>query len=822
MVLVDIPFTRNLILTNQDAHRRVLGSLYNPAFSWPITSTETGEKVDMRLVSRGDLLGEPAALRPAATKMLETIRAQSRQSFAYVSVPGSGKSSALIDLGRERFVVFVQASDVLMTDSEVQKTGASRWSKRETDYNFVQFALEVGETTNDKDKYSPSVRVANYSVARARSAVELLARLLQLVRLKHEMGDAVTPWDFTVQQLAGKQSFVARAVQLLKGAGDDEVNECTQWAMAQLAPALKGRELIVSFDETELGRHVLPGRFQRELGTGSAKGILAPLAHAAWRLSQYTEWNMLFAGTGASAASIQSLKTDVGKDSAFRVISDPKSFPTCSTRDVVALLRRLALSAETQAAIEAVVEPIAPRKDMGDNWTLLDVIEGYCVGARYRVLFATLEHVQNLVLKGKDTAGPDALLQKALEACIGTHQTSLVRLLQSRLKEGHPNALASAVIPEYFTMLYDVYVASQLLNGEAVFSERAFATPDIADLTHLGIASSATEEVCTGVPEAGGDATALSPTFAYRVTERFVLNAIGAFFKVAENVARATAYHIDETMQNLRSVLRKFGPASAFKGNLVERIILHRLVQLSQESRAGFVADLPFFPEDAPADSPWRTVPFVAHTVKTSESLGVSTPAFLASVAAVGIVLSPENVMRPDGVLMLGSTTDVPRRALTLACAVYSDAVPKDKVTNQFSSTDMSRAYLSGDGAWYDATRRKRQEWFDLGLHKTVAVRVHVALPGTALRSSTVKTTQTFERESTAAGSAHKVPIERPSMTTRRASKALPPAAAAQEEQDVIINIDRTNANSLLGIAPGANLLFELLKLATGMPEGWA
>ena len=57
------------------------------------------------------------------------------------------------------------------------------------------------------------------------------------------------------------------------------------------------------------------------------------------------------------------------------------------------------------------------------------------------------------------------------------------------------------------------------------------------------------------------------------------------------------------------------------------------------------------------------------------------TVAVLASEEALELVWLPEAAMRPDGVVMLGPAAhdedNAPRRALTLASAVYTDNLPR-------------------------------------------------------------------------------------------------------------------------------------------------
>ena len=59
---------------------------------------------------------------------------------------------------------------------------------------------------------------------------------------------------------------------------------------------------------------------------------------------------------------------------------------------------------------------------------------------------------------------------------------------------------------------------------------------------------------------------------------------------------------------------------------------------------------------------------------------------------------SPENVCRPDGIVMLNQPEDKPRLALTVGSAVYYGKVPSEKVTSQLLSMDLAKSYYKADG----------------------------------------------------------------------------------------------------------------------------
>ena len=195
-------------------------------------------------------------------------------------------------------------------------------------------------------------------------------------------------------------------------------------------------------------------------------------------------------------------------------------------------------------------------------------------------------------------------------------------------------------------------------------------------------------------------------------------------------------------------------------------------------------------------------------------------PAFVASPDAIGTVFLPDLMCKRDGILMLKDANGS-RRAITLGVAVYSGNVTSDKVANQFSSTDMSRAYLSARGSTYDAAKTNREAWCREGLDKTVALRVHLSLPTSKTEPPA---SQLYYRETKVEGSGAPVLLPSVERTTTRRQAAAADSEAAPCESDVIVNLDKSNVHLLLGKPadlPEVNALYELLKIATRDGEGW-
>ena len=111
-------------------------------------------------------------------------------------------------------------------------------------------------------------------------------------------------------------------------------------------------------------------------------------------------------------------------------------------------------------------------------------------------------------------------------------------------------------------------------------------------------------------------------------------------------------------------------------------------------------------------------------------------------------------------------------------------------------SADLSRAFLSKQGKVYPAVKARRERWCRAGLHKTVCLRVLLALP-----------------------LGDEPPAVEAKLVTAGGSVSQSPA-----ESDVVVQLDQTNVHLLLGEshAPENAGVYELLAMATGTePQKW-
>ena len=281
------------------------------------------------------------------------------------------------------------------------------------------------------------------------------------------------------------------------------------------------------------------------------------------------------------------------------------------------------------------------------------------------------------------------------------------------------------------------------------------------------------------------------------VQERFVLEVLKELFADPDWASASIAAQCARLTNVLRNFIHELGPATPGKGNLMQRLILHRAAAAG--ARHETVADLPFvkpFLASEEARRIWGSVAF-----KVRRVVAKKVPAsFYLTDQALGELIEPENAMRPDGVAMLprAPTDDVnaPRRALVFACACYSDRVDAAKVRDQFRSADLSRSYLSTADEIYKSAESQRKDWCTAGLHRSICVRVLVALPkGICVLDSRHKITA----------------VEGLTLD----DGVFVGAETITGEPDVVVQLDMSNVHLLLGPKSENADLYQLLALAT-------
>ena len=718
---------------------------------------------------------------------------------------GSGKTSCTFDLAHEHFVIYVRGA---VDDERYEaKVGKKRISERD-----VLLKTMVMELVRDLSELgtSETERVRAWGVAHRRCVVELVARLLTLVRMDMDCkarGVELTGRAFLIHQVTGEQSYTTDLVKVLQRFSNDSLELIASAARQYLAPLrTNGRHLVLVIDEMQAAAQILKNQLQHVAGrVRTDKSLLNVLGSAAEvHLKTSAGWDVVFMGTGASERTLNALVSDVGKTTMddFGMVRQA-DFPLVEYEDVVGILSRLNLAAvglgglfdpavAAAGANELFVElPLSktplfegPRRvtvDAGDVVQRLRAfIEDYVIGSRFRVLAGVVEQLRHTV--DEKNVDDSEMLLLAFQLTRAQHKESLSELVKKRTGPKPVRGLESDVSVDDLQRAYE----GAMLTGGSAAIKQPWALN--GDLIELGIA-------CKSQEEADGKTKG---NLYQSIQERFVVEALRELFSDKEWAEAAKINRCERFVTLLRDVVSRLGPAAAAKGNVVELLLLERLAGMAGEGV--LVGELPFVKPflGEEARAVWSTVPLGAARRVAAAGKHSDTVAVLASAEALELVWSPEAAMRPDGVVMLGPSAhdedNAPRRAITLACAVYTDKVAEDKVKDQMHSGDLSRSFLSKQNRVYPAVKTRRDKWCAAGLHQTVCMRVLVALP-----------------------IGDDPPSLEPKMANSDATQQEMPA-----EHDVVVQLDRTNVHLLLGAkdAPGNANVYELLAMATGTDVG--
>ena len=326
-------------------------------------------------------------------------------------------------------------------------------------------------------------------MARIRGKQELIARLLQLVRMHvdaTDAGQALEPWEFMLQQQAGPQTYVMDALKVVKKCDDDQLETIAQLIRLELAPILnEKRRLVLAFDDIEIGLSINAGCFPREPGELRSSGVIVPLAAAASQLQGFINCQIVFAGTGAltDSVKIETFVTGVGKGRESNCINSPQLFPTCCAHDVERLLSRLSLPDDLRTELSCL-ERRPLDENMPEAPSLRDRLEFMVVGGRFGLLCDILESIGEAITRRLEDSTPTGLLNMAAEMCIERHTADLLNKFKFRLTPGSAEYLGD----DWLTLLHQIYVATALSgNGTSFWESRASQK----NLVALGVAVSA-------------------------------------------------------------------------------------------------------------------------------------------------------------------------------------------------------------------------------------------------------------------------------------------------------------------------------------------
>jgi len=725
MLWKDIPFTLACSEFNMEKQAELLGKMNNPAYKWPIVNG----KLDMKFYRSHDAQG---FTRPAAQKLYDFIlKHPEGDSCFLIAASGTGKTSTLFEVGHFHYLLYIQC-----------ETLYSRRGSREEDKGFRKFVEDISQNNLLRVGDVNSLDV-NWIYAKNRAQLEFLVRLCLLARLREELEKdenkqiygEINPWKYLVQQMN-------------KGANEDFCKEMIKKlydflknpnAMEDLFKKLKDSfndllsngkcHLVVAIDEVQLGANVLAEQIFKVDKKTKNKGVLFPMAAAAYDLCAALKWSMIFTGTGTTQRQYETLKSDIGKsETPFEKLTQ-NDFPMAERQQVESILQRLSFgnmlqSGSADKSLDAFIgsfllesigkidnfEQLPPSED---NYVLLKT--KYLYDARFRITCTSIELIPQFV-KNQPDMSPLDIIYYAMCESVKLHKNRLLALLADRVVTLNSDPEKRG---KYISLLHQIYVAECVIGGNAwIGTLEVF--PEI-DLVTLGLAAYVQVK-----------GTLEQNISAYKCNEAFVLETIEELFEQPNMVDLAERQLFKESLNHLEHILTEAGQQCSIKGYFIERMVAWALISLKKNGSEN-VASIPFVREkiknDPMKQEYWKNVPlpdFIFSPFANGRE-GLST--FLKSTMSVGKIVIPENACRPDAITML-RVEDDQKNAIVLGCACYTDIVDKDKVKEQIRSTDMSRAYLKANAdEVYAQVESRREDWVKADLHKTVALRLHICLP---------------------------------------------------------------------------------------------
>jgi len=669
------------------------------------------------------------APRPATAELLARIPARADTEAPpsvtmLIAVSGAGKTSSIFGAAAVVFTVYITCSSWVVKDrlsSSVEDYSTAFSKFRNVTSLRTRVVPRRGERAADDPERDRALDQNTLEGMRLSSAF-VLAHIVTLLAFLRAFPDA-TPFQFIrFQCSADGQERINDAFGKLEKLTAQALETLTKAVHVQLQAALDVRRhakpLLVAVDEMEGAADdpVFRGQFLSR-NKKEGRGLLSPMLCVLRDLAEKLRYATVVSGTGSVTSRSKSITSDVGKGMDLERIQD-KSFPL-ATLDQVADV----LSKATGVAADEIKQ--------------VPAVTTYLANGRFRLTARTVWEFEKL----DDTEDAGMRLAHAALASVEAHKKSLYDKFHALAVDEEDDAKRRASVE----LLRRVYVASKFTGGRMPFQSSV-------DLCRMGIAL---------VDEAG---------FFY-VREAFVQDAIQTFFQ--DKLKDADAKSAFETsLGALKLVLQERGASTTSKGDALENVLFHATRRFDGRP----VLDLPFVQlpprvlscmrDDK--KSVWKGVKFEC---SGASGLVESTPNAASFLAAhPKVLLSPETTHRADGVLLLG-----PRCIFEFGAKFYSRSVPSEKTRAQYRATDPACAYEL-ENAWENPTNANRfnpnasdarAAWTVAGLHRRVALRVHVCVPRAA--------------------------------STSAPEHEFKPGTFVLPDDSIVVNLDHTNLHLLLG-----------------------
>ena len=261
-----------------------------------------GNKIDLEFLP--SLLDED--IRPAALDL--QARMEPRLYYLLLATSGSGKTSAITDLGR---LIYIQ-------------------------YIAMQFrnSLTLELPTSDDSL----VRKSNYEFARNQFMIEVLCRLLQLYRL-FQNHPHLTPFDYFIHQRNVGDEWVRKLRSELKNLSAESCIDLFGIYRNKLEPVLKDKKLVISIDEIEAAAHDGVGSYDYDYdrkNPAKNRGLLSPMIAGLTELEEAGNFSVVLTGTASPFDRKSSVRSSINTEDALVVVKDiVNNFPLVTKKACV-------------------------------------------------------------------------------------------------------------------------------------------------------------------------------------------------------------------------------------------------------------------------------------------------------------------------------------------------------------------------------------------------------------------------------------------------------------------------------------------------------
>ena len=230
---------------------------------------------------------QPTGVRPAAELLDRALRGQFSHHL-FTAVSGSGKTSALKDLAKRHFLVYMLCSGNRPLSAKLRISWRS-------DQGFVRmveaFTKSLPERTSVEDAALEAKRAAT---------VEVMVRLAQL-RALLKADPNLTPEGFFMHQMLSEDTWLIDICESLMNVKMVAATKVVEWMRNELEAVLQrhNSKLVIAVDEIEVGAAAAADHLTNREANAGSSGFLYPLMSALKSLGKGGRFHVIYTGTGS-------------------------------------------------------------------------------------------------------------------------------------------------------------------------------------------------------------------------------------------------------------------------------------------------------------------------------------------------------------------------------------------------------------------------------------------------------------------------------------------------------------------------------------------